>query len=430
MPTLPHVTCAMTAFNYERYIEGALRSIITQDYPGDLLDVVVVDDGSTDGTADVVRGVQAHTPGRIDLVQQANVGLAGATAAALRHARGELVAICDADDEWLPGKVRDQVDVFIARPSVTCVYGDMQVIDESGAVVDTSFFARERLQPVRGRVLESLLELNFTTNSTLMVRSRCVPRIPVDSPYADYWLATYAAAAGELELIERPLANYRLHRANMSFGADGAHRVRELQRELLIRRMILTSDVERSLSVEALVRIVHSFADKAAWISQSMGVPLAELVAVTSEQRALAERELARTTALPMCEEHLRSCCRAWLLDPFNAAAAEAIRNSTTPTGRRLTLARAGELVAHPELLADYCARVSATDAATLVIVTPDSDLETVAVQLRQALSTVGVDPDNCADLQVVPESANLTGLTFAEALRADHPHQAEFRCV
>ena len=80
--TLPHVTCVMTAFNYERFIAGALRSVLDQDYPREKLDVVVVDDGSTDGTAAVVREVAAEAGDRVELVQQPNAGLAAATTTA------------------------------------------------------------------------------------------------------------------------------------------------------------------------------------------------------------------------------------------------------------------------------------------------------------------------------------------------------------
>ena len=65
---LPHVTCVMTAFNYERYIHSALDSVLEQDYPREKLDVVVVDDGSTDGTAAVVRDVAALVVDRVRLV--------------------------------------------------------------------------------------------------------------------------------------------------------------------------------------------------------------------------------------------------------------------------------------------------------------------------------------------------------------------------
>ena len=112
------------------------------------------------------------------LVQQPNAGLAAATTTALKHARGEFIAICDADDEWLPGKVRAQVDVLLARPEVSLVYGDMQVIDEFGRLLAPSYFASQHVTPRRGRVLEELLSVNFTTNSTLMLRATHATAIP------------------------------------------------------------------------------------------------------------------------------------------------------------------------------------------------------------------------------------------------------------
>jgi glycosyltransferase involved in cell wall biosynthesis len=90
------VTCIVTAHDYEHYVGLALRSVLEQDYPAELLDVVVVDDGSTDATAAAVEAIAGEHPGRVTLIRQENRGLVGTTNTALAAARGELVAICDA----------------------------------------------------------------------------------------------------------------------------------------------------------------------------------------------------------------------------------------------------------------------------------------------------------------------------------------------
>ncbi len=368
----PHVTCVMTAFNYERYVAGALASVLAQDYPPDRLDVVVVDDGSTDGTAEAIRAVQARAGARVTLVQQPNAGLAAATDAALKRARGELVAICDADDEWLPGKVGAQVEIFASRPEVALVYGDMQVIDEEGSVLDSSFFRRQGVVPLRGRVLDQLIAVNFTTNSTLMLRAAHVVSIPACSPYADYWLAVHAAAGGDVEVIERPLASYRLHGSNMSFGVEGERLATELQRERMIRRLILTGELFRSVSLDTLVRAARECA------------PLE----VGDDERARARRELKRGFDEQDPDERLRACARACLLDPSS-----------------ITIAFAEELIAAPRLLAAYCLRVGSSKDATLVILADDSRLQETAQRLRESLIGVGVDPDDCPDMVIVPGS-------------------------
>jgi glycosyltransferase involved in cell wall biosynthesis len=435
---LPSVSCVMTAFNYERYVGGAIRSVLAQDYPEDLLEVVVVDDGSSDGTAAAVREVQAAAPGRVVLIRQDNAGLGAATQTALDRARGELVAICDADDEWLPGKVMAQAEILASRPEVTLVYGDMRVIDEHGSLLDQSFFARQRITPLRGRVLDQLVAVNFTSNSTLMLRAAHVRPIPVDCPYADYWLVLHAAAAGELEVIDRPLSNYRLHGANMGFGATDERLLAELKRELTFRRLALTGELADSVGTDALARATLELKLNADSIGTRAGVPLHELLPVPDEDRALARAELVGALAAPQAEERVRLCARAALLDPLGVDARAAVgwwrpgigrwrlgganaeldRAEPGPVnhGRRITVGWAQELVAVPELLSIYCERVESVDD-TLVIVAAAAELSTVATQLRDALTSVGVDPDDCPDLAVVPATADLSTLRPHAAL-------------
>ena len=394
----------MTAFNYERYIAGALRSVLGQDYPSELLDVVVVDDGSTDGTPDVVRAVQASARERVALVQQENAGLAAATNTALEHAQGELVAICDADDEWLPGKVRAQVEIFTSRPEVSLVYGDMQIIDGDGSVLEGSFFRKHQITPLRGRLLDDLVGVNFTTNSTLMLRARHVTRIPPCCPYADYWLVMHAAAAGELEVVERALANYRLHASNMSFGASGQHLVRELSRELMIRRLLLTGDLFAHLAAPTLVQAAQEQEARARAIGLPIDASLADVLSVTDADRDLARAEVRRGHTEPDRDQQLRAFARARLLDPFNTEARAGLEDAIARP--RITVAAARELISDPQLVASYCAAIRPGEHATLVILAAESDLETTGERLRESLISVGVDPDDCPDMALVPASA------------------------
>jgi glycosyltransferase involved in cell wall biosynthesis len=237
------VTCIITAHDYESYVGLALRSVLEQDYPPELLDVVVVDDGSTDATAAVVEAIADEHPGRVTLIRQENRGLVGATNTALAAACGELVAICDADDLWLLGSLRRRVNAM--RPGVGLVYGDMEVIDADGAITHPSFFAKAGIAPRRGHVLEALLRENFTANSTLLWRADLVrPTLPIPAacPYADHWIAVQAAARAEAEVVAAPCAGYRQHADNMSGvggGSEGA--VVNALRELAMLRELLAS---------------------------------------------------------------------------------------------------------------------------------------------------------------------------------------------
>jgi glycosyltransferase involved in cell wall biosynthesis len=108
----PLVSCIVPVFNGERYLAEALDSVLGQTYRA--LEVIVVDDGSTDGTPAVVRTFGA----RVRCVTQPNAGLAAARNRGLAAATAELVAFLDADDLWLPEKIACQMERFRARPEL------------------------------------------------------------------------------------------------------------------------------------------------------------------------------------------------------------------------------------------------------------------------------------------------------------------------
>lgn len=110
------VSVVIPAYNCGAYIALAVQSALDQDYPNK--EVIVVDDGSTDNTAEVLAGFGQ----RIVVVRQPNSGVAAARNCGMQTARGELIALLDADDLWLPGKLRKQVEYLSAHPELGGVY--------------------------------------------------------------------------------------------------------------------------------------------------------------------------------------------------------------------------------------------------------------------------------------------------------------------
>src|SRR5829696_5216274 len=115
---MPAVSVIMPAYNVAPYIGAALESALAQTFAD--LEVVVVDDGSTDETAAVVEPFAARD-GRVRLLRKPNGGLSSARNHALRHARGDAFALLDSDDLWDPGFLAAQADVLRARPDVAIV---------------------------------------------------------------------------------------------------------------------------------------------------------------------------------------------------------------------------------------------------------------------------------------------------------------------
>ena len=112
----PLVTVVVPAYNSSAFLRQAVDSALGQTYP--FVEVIVVDDGSTDGTTEVVAGYGS----KIVFIHQRNAGVAAARNTALRVARGELVAYLDADDVWDPDKVRRQVEFLAAHPECGLVH--------------------------------------------------------------------------------------------------------------------------------------------------------------------------------------------------------------------------------------------------------------------------------------------------------------------
>jgi glycosyltransferase involved in cell wall biosynthesis len=118
---MPAVSVIMPAYNVEPYVADAIRSVLAQTF--DDFELVVVDDGSADGTAGVVAAL-AEGDARVRLVRQPNRGLAGARNTAMRVARGEMFALLDSDDLWEPEFLAEQVGILAAKPGVDVVTGN------------------------------------------------------------------------------------------------------------------------------------------------------------------------------------------------------------------------------------------------------------------------------------------------------------------
>jgi glycosyltransferase involved in cell wall biosynthesis len=122
----PLVSVIVPVYNGEDFLADALASIRLQDYCP--LEIVVIDDGSTDGTGEL-----AVTLGQdVNWIQQQNRGPAAARNAGLAIAHGEFIAFLDADDLWPPGKLQSQIDLLLANPAVEIVLGCIQGVGYSG----------------------------------------------------------------------------------------------------------------------------------------------------------------------------------------------------------------------------------------------------------------------------------------------------------
>jgi glycosyltransferase involved in cell wall biosynthesis len=130
---VPVISVVIPTYNCARYLGEALESVLAQGMAG--VEIIVVDDGSTDETPDVLRAYGE----RILAVRQVNQGVSAARNHGIRRAKGELVAFLDADDVWLPGKLAMDRRVLADFPDACLVFSDYMAFDGSGVLRGSSF---------------------------------------------------------------------------------------------------------------------------------------------------------------------------------------------------------------------------------------------------------------------------------------------------
>lgn len=123
----PVISVIIPTYNRERYISDAIQSVLDQNFPD--FEIIVVDDGSTDHTGNVVRAFQSE---KIRYIYQPNYGRSKARNHALGLARGRYIAFLDSDDLYLPGKLLLQVAYMEANPEVGMIYTSARCVDEYG----------------------------------------------------------------------------------------------------------------------------------------------------------------------------------------------------------------------------------------------------------------------------------------------------------
>jgi glycosyltransferase involved in cell wall biosynthesis len=208
----PLVSVIMPAYNAEKYIRDSIQSVLDQTYSN--WELLVVDDGSTDKTADVVRQFAAQDS-RIKYIFQQNGRQSKARNTGIAQSSGTLLAFLDSDDLWLPQKLERQLQTLDAT-NVDVVYSNGVIIYEPGATPGSTDF------PVVGgtieghRMFDLLLLMNFIPTQSVVVRSEIVRNAgPFDESYSvceDYELWLRLAAHGALfHGMNEKLIKYRRH---------------------------------------------------------------------------------------------------------------------------------------------------------------------------------------------------------------------------
>ena len=202
MTTRPTVSVIIPTYNRAALLPRALDSIIAQTY--EYWEIVLIDDGSTDGTDAVAADYARQLGKRLVHLQQPNTGASAARNRGIDACSGRFVAFLDSDDEYLPTKLQRQLELFELRPELGLVYGDSAFVDLDGVRHESVFDEKGRMAhqvpfkevgpglcACEGSLFDWLIREYFIATIAGMVRRGVLGdaiRFPVDHSYAEEWL--------------------------------------------------------------------------------------------------------------------------------------------------------------------------------------------------------------------------------------------------
>ena len=212
----PRVAVITPTYQHAAFIEACVQSVIAQTEPD--WEMVVVDDGSPDGTADLVDRI---VDPRVRLVRQEHHGLGRlgeAYAAALAMTSAPLVAVLEGDDTWPPDKLARQLRAF-HNPTVVMSYGAAALIDRDGvayATYDRRIPAGSRVNDPTGSIIPYLAPNNFIVAATVIVRRDVLERVggfiqPEGIPFVDHPTWLRVALEGRFAHSTAVVGHWRRH---------------------------------------------------------------------------------------------------------------------------------------------------------------------------------------------------------------------------
>ena len=212
------------AYNAERFLGAALRSAASQTEPP--AEIIVVDDGSSDGTERAVGEARAAVP--VIYRRQDRQGAGVARNRGVSEARGEWIAFLDADDIWYPDKLAVQMDSLSARTPVEFIYSDLDLVDEAGSLLIQEWLTAESARkPNSWRRLMTLIvgDRPFPFPTTVLMKKELIERAGGFNPvfrgkyHEDVEFFARVARIASLHYLPRSLAQRRRHAAQSAESA-------------------------------------------------------------------------------------------------------------------------------------------------------------------------------------------------------------------
>ena len=239
------ISIALCTYNGERFLADQLRSITNQTYQN--LEIIVVDDCSTDKTVDILESAQKSDPRIMIYKNEENLGFIKNFEKALERCSGGFIALSDQDDVWLPHKIetlhREIGDNLL-------IYSAVDLINEEGHPIPGTF---PRLNRIEGHCPLSLILGNCVIGHTCLIRKELIETaLPIPSGVFshDQWLAIASSATGQLKASTDTLSHYRTHSENTLFNKKRTKSTSKAEKSLKkVNRIIYLSEklIQRKL---------------------------------------------------------------------------------------------------------------------------------------------------------------------------------------
>jgi glycosyltransferase involved in cell wall biosynthesis len=213
---MPRVSVIIPAYNAARYLPDSIDSVVAQSYSD--WEAIVIDDGSTDSTPEVVGAFADSLGDRLVHIRQSNRGLPAARNTGVRHSRGEFIALLDADDVWLPDRLAHSVRALDEDPAVGLVHARIARMDTNGKIVDYPKCPRKYLS---GHIAHHIFTRRaHLAVATIQFRKSCLSEVGLFDETMravedrDLWFRI--AERYEIGFIDEVLAHFRFSPGQMS----------------------------------------------------------------------------------------------------------------------------------------------------------------------------------------------------------------------
>lgn len=219
MSNQPSISVIIPTYNYAKFIQEAINSVLDSDFPQDQIEIIVIDDGSTDKTAEVIQTYQD----RVKYISQKNSGKAWATKVGIEQAQGKYLFNLDADDLFCPNKIKEVVNIFegdkdivhVAHPAIYWNVNDDTKVPESipSVLLENKIDGKKLLSYFYQR------RILFGGGSTFAARTEVLKTLDIPKNvdmFIDEYLVLLTVNGGYSFFVKQPLSVWRIHGNNFS----------------------------------------------------------------------------------------------------------------------------------------------------------------------------------------------------------------------